>query len=363
MMRRQQRARRRPGPLVLIVVLLALVLRAAVVRAHDPGLSSLDVAVTGTAIEASIAISAVDVKQIQEAAATDASRAVRTLVRGAVRLSIDGTLVPVVSEAVVLTADGARVHLSYAPQQSSIDTRRLEIASDLPARVSRGHRQLVIVSAAGRTVSERVLDATTTAVSIDLVVAHPSLVRQAWSYFTLGVHHILSGYDHLVFLAGVILGAGSVRALVIALTAFTAAHSLSLALVVLAGIDAPPAIVEPLIAASIAWIGIENLWRERLRARWWLVFGFGLIHGFGFAGALTELGLGSRIRDVAIALLSFNGGVEAGQLLVAAVLLPFVYLMRSRPVLQARLMPLCSVLIVLAGGIWLIARLWGVLPL
>src|SRR6185437_3327738 len=111
---------------------------------------------------------------------------------------------------------------------------------------------------------------------------------KASSFVSLGISHILSGYDHLVFLAGLILAARTVRELLVALTAFTAAHSLSLALVVAGGVHAPPSIVEPLIAASIAWVGIENLLRDRSGSRWWVVFGFGLVHGFGFAGALLE---------------------------------------------------------------------------
>lgn len=345
MIGRSQRARHMPGPLIFIVFTLALLLRGViVVRAHDPGLSSLDVSVNGTTVTATIAISAADVKQL-------------TLLRGAVRISIDGAAMALMNEDVVVSEDGARVHLSFAPPHSSTNVRRLEVASDVPARISRGHRQLAIVSSDGRTVSERVLDAGSSSLAVDLVVAQRSLLGQAWSFFTLGVHHILSGYDHLVFLAGVILGAASIRAMVVALTAFTAAHSVSLALVVLAGVNVSPGIVEPLIAASIAWIGIENLLRDRFRARWWLVFAFGLIHGFGFAGALAELGLGSRARDVAVALISFNGGVEAGQLAVAAALLPLVSAMRVRPALQARLVPLCSLLIVFAGGYWLIERL------
>jgi hydrogenase/urease accessory protein HupE len=357
-----QRARRRPGPLLFIVLGMVLTLGARVMRAHDPGLSALDVSVNGATIVASVAISAADVTQIAQAASTEPSRAIRDLVRGAVRLSIDGVPVPVANQDVALSDDGARIRISYVTPASSVQNQRLEVSSDLPARIARGHRQLLVVTTAGRTVAERVLDARSSAVLVDLVVAQPSLPQQAWSFFSLGIHHILSGYDHLVFLAGVILGACSIRALVLALTAFTAAHSISLMLVVLAGVDAPPAVVEPLIAASIAWIGIENLLHERLRARWWLVFGFGLIHGFGFAGALTELGLGARVRDVAVALLSFNGGVEAGQLLVAAALLPLVSLMRSRPAWQARLAPLCSVLIVVAGGYWLIGRLLTLEP-
>jgi hypothetical protein len=131
----------------------------------------------------------------------------------------------------------------------------------------------------------------------------------------------------------------------------------SLALVVIAGVRAPSSIVEPLIAASIAWVGLENLLRDRTRTRWIVVFGFGLIHGFGFADALIDLGFGTSITDIATALLSFNGGVEIGQLAAAAAMLPLVWILRSRPTWQSRLVPACSLLIALAGGYWLIERL------
>jgi hydrogenase/urease accessory protein HupE len=203
-----------------------------------------------------------------------------------------------------------------------------------------------------------VLDAGAPSAAVDLVIPAPSKAWKAWAFLTLGVEHILTGYDHLVFLAGLILAACTLRELLVALTAFTTAHSVSLALVVAGGVHAPPSVVEPLIAASIAWVGVENLLRPRHSSRWWIVFGFGLVHGFGFAGALMELGLGSSARDVAVALLSFNGGVEVGQLAVAAALLPFVWLMRSRPVWRATLVPLCSMMIVVAGGYWLVERLW-----
>ena len=158
-------------------------------------------------------------------------------------------------------------------------------------------------------------------------------------------------------MAGLLLAARSLRELAIALTAFTAAHSVSLTLVVFGGLHAASSIVEPLIAASIAWVGLENLMRKKDGARWFVVFGFGLVHGFGFAGALMELGFGSGTAEIALALVSFNAGVEAGQLAVASVLLPLVWAMRSRPVWQRRLLPICSVMIVMAGAYWLIERL------
>jgi hypothetical protein len=137
----------------------------------------------------------------------------------------------------------------------------------------------------------------------------------------------------------------------------------SLALVVLGGFHAPASMVEPLIAASIAWIGVQTA-RRGLKSQAssrktpiWIVFGVGLVHGLGFAEALMDLGFGSSPARAAVALFSFNAGVEAGQLAVAAALLPFVRAMRSRPVLEERLIPACSVMIAAAGGYWLIARL------
>ena len=103
---------------------------------------------------------------------------------------------------------------------------------------------------------------------------------------------------------------------------------MSLALVVIGGIQPPAPVVEPLIAASIAWVGVENLLPARKRTRWLVVFGFGLIHGFGLAGALTELGFGRSAADVALALVSFNAGVEAGQLAAAGAMLPLVWIIR-----------------------------------
>jgi hypothetical protein len=378
---RPQRARRGPGPLILIV----LVLNAAVVLAHDPGLSALDVNVTGTTISATLSVSAADVAFLgsdlefpprlpensrsdpREArnsrsdprvpAPGDGATRLRDIVRDAVRLTVDGE--PLMLEWQHLDSDrgGIRIRFEYAPVRPDRSVRHIVVTSDMPEQLSRGHRELVTVTADGRIVGESVLDAEIRTLAVAVSEPPPSRARQAWSFVTIGVHHILAGHDHLMFLAGLILAAVSVRALLIALTAFTVAHSVSLAVVVLAGVHAPPSIVEPVIAASIAWIGMENLLGRSGGARWWLVFGFGLVHGFGFAGALTGLGFGSSASDVAVALLSFNAGVEAGQLAAAGVMLPLVWMIRSRPALHARLQPVCSVIVAAAGIAWLVQRI------
>ena len=356
-----QRARRGPGPLIFIV----LVLNVATVLAHDPGLSALEVNVSGNEITATLSVSPADVAAFALstveglAPAGDHSQAVAPLgnmARRAVRLEVDNE--PLVLEWQHVESDerGTRIRLVYSGLRSNTPPRRLVVTSDMPRELSRGHRQLLTITANGRVAGEGMLDAEATSLAVDLVAA-PSRRPQAWSFLTVGIHHILSGYDHLVFLAGLILTAVAVRDLLIALTAFTVAHSVSLALVVAGGVHAPPSIVEPLIAASIAWVGVESL-RGRRSGRWWVVFAFGLVHGFGFAGALTELGFGSSAADVALALLSFNGGVELGQLAAASVMVPIVRVFRSRPSWRTRLQPACSMIIIAAGTAWLIQRLW-----
>ena len=351
-----ERTRRKPGPRFLMMV-CCLFLAGAVLRAHDPGLSALDISVKGDTISASLSIAASDVALLAPGGGADARAKLLQLAHEAIRVSIDGEELPSRVEDVSIDAGGVQARWSLAIPASPRQTRRLSIASDVPGQLSRGHRELVVVRVDDRVVTERLLDAESDPVAIDLASASPSDLRAAWQYLELGVRHILSGYDHLVFLAGLLLAAVTLRELVVALTAFTAAHSVSLALVTIGGLHAPPSIVEPLIAASIAWVGLENLRRRGQGTRWFVVFAFGLIHGFGFAGALVELGIGSSVTSIALALLSFNAGVEAGQLVVAAALWPLVWMMRTRPLWQARLLPVCSIMMLLAGSYWTIERL------
>ena len=143
-------------------------------------------------------------------------------------------------------------------------------------------------------------------------------VRGTIAEFTrLGVEHILGGFDHLSFVIGLVLLVRDGRRLLVTVTAFTAAHSLTLAASVLGWVTVSSAAVETAIALSIVLLAWECASpRESLtrRAPWWVAFSFGLLHGFGFAGALSEIGLPPH--QLAVALVSFNLGVELGQLLV-----------------------------------------------
>lgn len=139
-----------------------------------------------------------------------------------------------------------------------------------------------------------------------------------WDYIGIGFTHIVpKGLDHILFVVGLFLLSPRLRPLLIQITSFTVAHSVTLALAMLGVISVPASIVEPLIAASIVFIAVENLATSRLSPwRPFVVFGFGLLHGLGFAGVLTEIGLSPA--HFASGLIAFNIGVEAGQLAVVA---------------------------------------------
>ena len=150
------------------------------------------------------------------------------------------------------------------------------------------------------------------------------------SYFGIGVEHILLGFDHVLFIIALILPGGRLLSIAAMVTAFTVAHSLTLALSVLNIVILPAQIVEPVIALSIAYVAFENITMKNAPSRRWAVsFIFGLVHGFGFAGALAEVGLPTR--GLASALLGFNLGIEAGQLLIVAVLLPVLIWLQRFP--------------------------------
>jgi len=138
------------------------------------------------------------------------------------------------------------------------------------------------------------------------------------NYIGIGFTHIVpKGLDHILFVVGLFLLSPRLKPLLIQITSFTVAHSVTLALAMLGAISVPASIVEPLIAASIVFIAVENLMTSRLSPwRPFVVFGFGLLHGLGFAGVLTEIGLSPG--HFVSGLIGFNVGVEAGQLAVVA---------------------------------------------
>ncbi|MGC4033210.1 MAG: HupE/UreJ family protein [Tepidisphaeraceae bacterium] len=183
--------------------------------------------------------------------------------------------------------------------------------------------------------------------------------HQVTSFFALGIEHILTGYDHLLFLAALLLICNRFSDAAKIITVFTIAHSLTLALAALDIVRLPGRVVEPLIAASIIYVAFENILTQDKAQRWRrvIVFAFGLIHGLGFASVLREVGLGSSGTAVAIPLVKFNLGVEVGQLAVAALFLPFVFWLKRIPTFVTRGIPATSAAIAGIGTFWLVTRL------
>jgi hypothetical protein len=190
-------------------------------------------------------------------------------------------------------------------------------------------------------------------------VVPPSRPRVVRQYLVLGFTHIVpKGLDHILFVLGLFLLAVRVRPLLMQVTAFTVAHTITLALTMYGLVGLSPRIVEPLIALSIVYVAVENVLRPELHvSRVALVFTFGLLHGMGFAGVLQGLGLprGSFVP----ALLAFNVGVEVGQLTVIALAALLVGPFRDRPWYRARVVVPASCVIAAVGAYWSITRLLG----
>ena len=187
----------------------------------------------------------------------------------------------------------------------------------------------------------------------------PGRGETALRYLRLGFRHIVpQGADHTLFVLGLFLLSARLRPLLIQVSAFTVAHTATLALSTLGVVRLSPAVVEPLIALSIAYVAVENTQQRELRPwRAALVFGFGLLHGLGFAGALGELGL-PRV-DFLTGLLAFNAGVELGQLAVLAGAFLITAPLRGKPWYRSRVAMPLSLAIALVGLYWTALRVWA----
>lgn len=201
----------------------------------------------------------------------------------------------------------------------------------------------------------------TTSASASPTAKRPSF----WIFLKSGTEHILfdqdektgrySITDHVLFLLALLVVCNTFMDVVKIVTSFTVAHSITLGLAAMNVVSMPPRIVEPLIALTIIYVGLENIFKlKTLQWRWIVTFTFGLIHGFGFATAFQEM-FGSG-GSVLMRLLSFNLGVELGQILIAAIVMPLLWQFRKSPKFAPRWVPVTSAIVVLMGSWWLIER-------
>jgi len=174
-----------------------------------------------------------------------------------------------------------------------------------------------------------------------------------FSFFKLGIFHILTGYDHLLFLFALCISRQSLKQYIGTITAFTIAHSITLTFAVMGWFDLPSSIVEPLIALSICYVAIENVFKEKINYRWVITFIFGLIHGLGFSGVLKDMALPKS--KLVTALLSFNLGIEFIQLSIVLIVIPILFKLQKSPKYRVYVR-VGSIFIFALGFIWLIQR-------
>ena len=190
----------------------------------------------------------------------------------------------------------------------------------------------------------------------------PSLWAQFGLYVILGIEHIFIGFDHILFLIALIAVGGSLKNLIKIVTAFTVAHSITLILAALEIVMLPSRLVEAGIALSIAYVAAENFWQENTDHRWILTFIFGLVHGFGFANVLRELGLPSR--GLVTSLLAFNIGVEIGQVCIVLLCFPLVMWLAKQKFRKTAVRVISGLIFAFGVG-WLIERVFdlGFMPI
>jgi hydrogenase/urease accessory protein HupE len=177
-----------------------------------------------------------------------------------------------------------------------------------------------------------------------------------FSFFKLGMFHILTGYDHLLFLLALLLVKQSFKQYAAIVTSFTIAHSITITLAVMDIVSLPSLFVEATIAFSICFVAAENLFRREIRHRWGLTFLFGLIHGLGFANLLKEMNIDKG--QLASSMISFNIGIEVVQLLIVLIVLPILNYIHKQPY-SKKFYQFGSVLIILMGGFWFFERIFS----
>ncbi|MFM7657927.1 MAG: HupE/UreJ family protein [Burkholderiaceae bacterium] len=273
----------------------------------------------------------------------------------------EGMLSELMKKHISVNADGV-VCTPASPHALQLDfacptaPQQLTIRDDLPEALGDKHHIVAVLTWSGGSQSLNFSN-TERVAQITLNNTGQAKPHYAGGFFILGIEHIVTGYDHLLFLLALVLCGGGLLSLLKIITAFTVAHSLTLGAAALSLITPPAAAVEAVIALSIAYVAFENLFpRFAISRRWTVSFLFGLVHGFGFSSVLAEIGLP---RDSLLwSLLNFNLGVEAGQLAAILITVPvLIYLRKTswEPIVVRRL----SQLVLVVGMVLFAERIVG----
>jgi hydrogenase/urease accessory protein HupE len=346
-----------------LISLLFLLVYAQVTFAHDPGLSSAEVVLNEKGVDISITFALQDTESFApmdkdgDAEVSNEEREaskpeVAALIAKELEVTLNNQNVkPFEIENVTFDAqNNAHLLFHYQPTATS-----LKMQLSFLNKLADGHKQVVTIKdSAGKNLNEKMLTQQDNVIELNLAAGESSSMFK--DFFVLGIEHILTGYDHLLFLFALLIVTHRFWSAFGIITFFTIAHSITLAIAGMNLLTIPSTIVEPLIAASIVYVGVENLIVKEPKGRKYLTFAFGLIHGFGFAAVLQEMNITSIESGILVPLFSFNLGVESGQLIVTSLALPIIWWLHTKALIEKYFVPVCSTIVCLAGGFWLIER-------
>jgi len=353
---RAQLAPAAAGPMVLWMVSLA--------TAHPLPFSTLDVRISGKVIDVSVTAHVFDLAHdLSDAPAAGAMDPAEAAARATEIASL-------LDARLKMTADGDPLALRWSAPEVVHDSRSLRVRARRPGAAApsvitveaalfphdRSHQTFVNIYEHDLLRTQAILDQVSPRLEY-FADSGSGRVAVALRFLGSGIHHILIGFDHILFLVGLLLLGGTLGQLAMIVSSFTLGHSLTLTLAALNLVSPPTRLIEPAIALSIVFVGADNLLVRRggRDVRVWIALAFGLVHGFGFAGVLRETGLPSQA--LAWSLFSFNIGVEMGQLAVVLVAASALAALRSRSPRAAHRMALVlSGLVVAAGAFWFIER-------
>src|SRR6516225_3421622 len=347
--------------------ILLLVLAGMPAYAHDAGVSSSEISVHGRVVAIEINALARDYEKAANVRISEARsgsvNAVALAVMAPALLGYVRSHVEVLSGDVPCKPDEGKAlpadtHVTVTLVWSCADSGALRYRLSLFRDVDPSAQHLVsLKTETGE--QDFVLDKNTPELTLSGAV--PSTFEVARRFLAAGVEHIFLGYDHIAFLIAIILWASRLWPVVKAVTAFTVAHSITLSLAALDVIRIPSAIIEPAIAASIVYVAALNFTTRDADKRWRETFLFGLLHGFGFASALEELGLPREKLITALA--AFNCGVEIGQVVIVATAFGLLSAFdrwqiskASGPVRSPAFVHAVSFAIVVLGSYWFVSR-------
>ncbi len=349
-----------------LVGLLAALGVAAPVSAHPAPFSFVDLRIQATSLDIEVVIHAFDVayelgidqpdRALDLAVLGPGTQRLAALIRDRLQILVDGRPLPFDTWS---TAEALPERQSVR-LRAHADLGRPPGVIDVSAKLfpyDEAHQTFLNFYDDGELTSQAILGADQTRNEY-FVGSRQGTLAVIRKFVPEGVHHILIGPDHLLFLVGLLLLGGSVRRLLTVITGFTVAHSITLALAVLNIVTPPGRLVEPIIALSIVYVGVDNLMvRGGRDMRVWIALVFGLIHGFGFASVLQEMGLPSGA--LGWSLFSFNLGVEIGQITVAVVVASALMALRARSDVAGRRLAVAGSIVVMAAGtFWFIQRVF-----